>query len=184
MRAVVVGMLFTVSAPAHGQSVSEVLAFLVTNQSVETGSPERDRAAALAATDAISRALLASLSTLPVSTSSSAFVYRLNPTLGTIERATQSFGPFLVERALAASRHGGSVALTFQHMRFTSLDGRSLRDGSLVTTANQFTDESTPYDVDRLTLNIDADVATTVRKHRHHRSARGGHRSARDHAAP
>jgi hypothetical protein len=45
-------------------------------------------------------------------------------------------------------------------LRFTSLGGRNLRDGSLVTTANQFVDESEPYDVDQLTLNIDADVAT------------------------
>jgi len=50
--------------------------------------------------------------------------------------------------------------MTYQHLHFTSLDGRSLRDGSLVTTANQFTDESAPFDVDQLTLNIDASVAT------------------------
>ena len=149
-----------VAAPARAQSVSDVLAFLVTNQSVATGSVERDRAAAQMATTAISRALLASLATLPVSTSSGAFVYRLNPTLGTVERATESFGPFFVERALTASRHGASLALTFQHIRFTSLDGRNLQDGSLVTTANQFVDEPAPFDVDRLTLKIAADVAT------------------------
>src|SRR5262249_21097852 len=43
---------------------------------------------------------------------------------------------------------------------FTSLDGRNLRDGSFITTANQFVDEKTPFDVDQLTLNIDASVAT------------------------
>jgi len=36
----------------------------------------------------------------------------------------------------------------------------SSRSGSLLTTANQFTDESTPFDVDQLTLNIDASIAT------------------------
>jgi hypothetical protein len=50
--------------------------------------------------------------------------------------------------------------VTFQHLRFTSLDGRELRDGSLVTTANQFVDEPAPFDVDRLALKIDASIAT------------------------
>jgi hypothetical protein len=95
-----------------------------------------------------------------VTASSGAFVYRLNPSLGTVERATQSFGPFFTERALTAGRGQASFGMTYQHLHFTSLDGRDLRDGSLVTTANQFTDESAPFDVDQLTLNIDASVAT------------------------
>jgi hypothetical protein len=145
---------------AHAQTVSDALTFLVTNQSVATGSVERDRDAALGTSDTISRALLANLATLPISASSGAFVYRLNPALGTVERATQTFGPFFTERSLTAGRHQASFGMTYQHLHFTSLDGRSLRDGSLVTTANQFTDESTPFDVDQLTLNIDASVAT------------------------
>ena len=149
-----------VAAPAHAQTVSDVLTFLVTNQSVATGSIDRDREAALATSDTISRALRANLATLPVTASSGAFVYRLNPALGTVERATQSFGPFFVERALTAGRHQASFGMTYQHLHFTSLDGRTLRDGSLVTTANQFTDESAPFDVDTLSLHIDASVAT------------------------
>src|SRR5262245_55573212 len=145
---------------ASAQSVSDVLAFLVTNQSVQTGSVERDRVAAVATSTTISRALLANLATLPVPTSSSGFVYRLNPELGTMERATQSFGPFFVERALTAGKGQVSLGLTLQNQRFTTLDGRDLRDGSLVTTANQFTDESAPFDVDRLRLAIGASVAT------------------------
>src|SRR5206468_9290475 len=35
-----------------------------------------------------------------------------------------------------------------------------LRDGSFVTTANKFRDEQAAYDENRLTLNIDASVAT------------------------
>jgi hypothetical protein len=154
----------TLAGPAGNaqaqQSVSEVLTFLVTNQSIATGNFERDRAAAQATSDTISRALLADLATLPVTASTGAFVYRLNPQLGTVERATQSFGPFFVERALTAGSHHASFGLTAQYMRFTSLGGYSLRDGSLVTTANQFVDEPAPFDVDHLTLNIDASVAT------------------------
>jgi hypothetical protein len=144
------GALLVAAAPARAQTVSDVLTFLVTNQSVATGSIDRDREAALATSDTIARALRANLATLPVTASSGAFVYRLNPALGTVERATQSFGPFFVERSLTAGRHQASFGMTYQHLHFTSLDGRSLRDGSLVTTANQFTDESAPFDIDTL----------------------------------
>jgi len=152
--------LLASAMPAAAQSVSDVLTFLVTNQSVQTGSVERDRAAAQATSDTISRALLANLATLPVPTSSGAFAYRLNPDLGTVERATQSFGPFFVERAQTAGKGQASFGLTFEQLRFGSLDGRNLRDGSLVTTANQFADEPTPFEVDQLTLHIDASIAT------------------------
>src|SRR3954463_16345117 len=152
--------LCAVVAPAPAQTVTDVLGFLVTNQSVSTGSPERDREAAQATSTTISRALAANLATLPVTSSSGAFVYRLNPELGTVQRATRSFGAFFTERAATTGRGQASFGLTFQQSHFTSLDGRDLRDGSLITTANQFTDEATPFDVDRLTLDINASVAT------------------------
>jgi hypothetical protein len=149
-----------VSPSAHAQSVSDVLQFLVTNVSVQTGDFDRDRAAAQMTSETISRALLTRLATLPVTTSSSSFIYRLNPTLGTEERATASFGPVFIERASTSGARQASLGFTFQHLHFTSLDGRPLRDGSLVTTANQFADETVPFDVDQLTLNIDASIAT------------------------
>jgi hypothetical protein len=148
------------AAPASAQTVSDVLGFLVTGHSVATGSVERDTAAAAATSLTVSRALLANLATLPVGTSSGGFVYKFHPELGTVQRATTSFGPFFVERAAAPGHGAASVGLTLQYWRFTSLDGRSLRDGTLETTANQFVDELEPFDVDRLRLAIDANVAT------------------------
>jgi hypothetical protein len=145
---------------AAQQSVSEALTFLVTNQSVATGSIERDAAAAQATSTTISNALLANLATLPVTSTSGAFVYRLNPSLGTVERITETLGPVFLDRALTSGTGAGSIGLSFQHLHFTALDGNNLRDGSLVTTANQFVDEAEPFDIDRLTLNLDADVAT------------------------
>jgi hypothetical protein len=153
-------MAFLAASPANAQTVSDVLTFLVTSNAVETGSIDRDREAALGTSDTVSRALLANLATLPVPSSSGAFVYRLNPELGTVQRATRSFGPFFTERSLTAGRHQASFGMTYQHLHFSSLDGRNLRDGSLVTTANQFIDEPAPFDVDELTLNIDASIAT------------------------
>ena len=156
----IVATMWSGKAEAQSSSVAGVLEFLVTNQSVATGNFERDRAAAQATSDTIGRALRASLATLPVSSSSGAFVYKLNPELGTVERSTASFGPLFTERALTAGRGTTSLGVTVQHFHFTHLDGRTLRDGSLVTTANQFSDEPSPFDEDRLTLNIDADVTT------------------------
>jgi len=158
--AVMVALGWGVASQARGQTVSDVLRLLVTNQGVDTGSVERDRAAAQATSDTISRALRANLATIPVTTSSGGFVYRLNQDLGTVERASRSFGPSFVERALIAGPNHSSIGLSVQHLRFDALDGHNLRDGSLLTTANQFTDESTPFDVDQLTLNIDASIAT------------------------
>jgi hypothetical protein len=149
-------------APAAGaqSTVTDTVRFLMTNQSVATGSVARDQAAADAASGTLARALLANLATLPVTSSTGSFTYRLNPELGTVERADRTFGPFFVERALTVGRNQFSAGITIQHLDLTSIDGRSLTDGSLVTTANQFTDETAPFDVDRLRLDITADVAT------------------------
>ena len=159
-RSLVIAVLGLWTAPASAQTVSDVLDFLVTGHSVQTGSVERDTAAAAATSLTVSRALLANLATLPVPTSSGGFVYKFHPELGTVQRATSSFGPFFVERALAPGHGAASIGLTLQHWQFTALDGRNLRDGTLETTANQFVDELEPFDVDRLRLAIDASIAT------------------------
>jgi hypothetical protein len=161
-RAAAVALLLLIPAsPADAQEhLAGALSFLVTNQSVSTGSVERDNAAAQATSATISAALLANLATLPVTSTSGAFAYELNPTLGTVERVVRTFGPVFVDRALTSGNGTLGFGLSLQHLHFTSLDGRNLRDGSLVTTANQFVDEAQPFDVDQLTLNIDADVAT------------------------
>jgi hypothetical protein len=156
----ILALLFMTAPVSAQQSVSEVLDFLVTSQSVQTGAPDRDRAAAAATSDTITAALLANLATLPVATATAGFVYRLNPELGTVERLTETFGPFFVERALTIGRGAASFGVTFQHLQFTKLDGRALDDRTLITTANKFVDEQQPFDVDRLSLDLSADVST------------------------
>ena len=68
-RPVCIAILY-VLASAHAvsaqSSVADVLTFLLTNQSVATGSVERDRNAAQATSDTIASALRANLATLPV----------------------------------------------------------------------------------------------------------------------
>ncbi len=159
---VVVCVLTLWLAPEAGAQdhVADALAFLVTSQSVNTGSEARDAAAADATSRTISSALLANLAALPITSTAGAFSYQLNPALGTVERSTQSFGPVFADRAVTLGAGTATIGLSFQHLRFTALDGRNLRGGTLVTTANQFVDEPEAFDVDRLTLGIDADVAT------------------------
>src|SRR4051812_39681122 len=112
-RILLLAVFATVCArPAHAQTLTDVLTFLVTNQSVLTGSIERDRAAAQAASDTVRGALLANLATLPIASSSGAFVYRLNPELGTVQRATQTFGTFFIERALTVRCGDTTFGLT------------------------------------------------------------------------
>ena len=165
MRRLSLGAALVVGAPGLGfaqdtATVQDIVGFLVTNQGVQTNDFDRDRAAADATRSTLTRALLAAIATVPVSSSSGGFVYRLNPALGTVERASDTFGPFFVERALTSGRGQASIGFTFQYASFESLDGNDLADGSFITTANQFTDEPEPFDIERLTLQLSTRTAT------------------------
>jgi hypothetical protein len=154
---------FMAAAPTNAvaqQSVRDVLSFLLTNQAVRTGDIEKDAEATAATRDTISRALLIELATLPISTSSSGFTYLFNSELGTRERASSSFGPFFVERALTSGRNQMSFGATFRYSQFDRLDGNDLRTGDFVTTATQFRDEPEPFDVETLALRIDTRTVT------------------------
>lgn len=134
--------------------VADVLSFLLLNQSVPTGDFVKDAEAAAETADTVTRLLLAELTTLPLGSSSAGFTYRVNPQLGTVDRASESFGPFFAERSLTSGRGQASVGVTMQFADYTRLDDVALDSGSLITTANQFTDEPAPFDVEALTLRI------------------------------
>src|SRR5688500_17701588 len=142
------------------ETVGDVITFLVTNRSVRTDDFERDRAAADAARDTITRALLVNLTSVPLATSSGGFVYRLNPELGTVERASESFGSFFVERALTTAAGRATFGFSAYTTAFDRLDGTDLRDGSFITVGNQFRDEAVPFDTDALTLRVRSSVLT------------------------
>lgn len=142
------------------QTVQDILAFLVTNQGVPTSDFDRDREAAEATRDTLTRALLSTVATLPVGTSSSGFTYQFNPALGTLERASETFGPFFVERALTSGAGQASFGFTFGYASFHSLDGHDLTDGQFITVARQFRDEAEPFDIETLTLNVTTQTAT------------------------
>jgi hypothetical protein len=159
ISAAAVGLLLAATA-AHAQttqtprqSVEEVLNFLLTNQAIPTGDFAKDRAAAEATSATIARALLVSLTTQPLASSSSGFSYRFNSALGTFERASDSFGPFFAERVQTTAPGQVAIGITYRYAKFDTLDGRNLADG-FVTTANQFRDEAAPFDVETLTMKL------------------------------
>jgi hypothetical protein len=144
----------------EGAPVGEVLSFLLTNQAVATGDFVKDAEATAMAADAITRLLQAELTTLPLGSSSAGFTYRLNPQLGTVERTSQSFGPLFAERSLTAGRGRFSLGMTLQFTSYAKLNDVALDSGSLVTVANQFRDETAPFDAETLTLEIRSRTAT------------------------
>jgi len=148
-------------AEARGQeTVTDIVAFLLTNQAVATGDFERDRAAAQVGAETVTRALIVNLTSVPIATSSSGFLYRLNPQLGTVERATESFGGFLIERALTPGHGRASFGISASSSAFNHLDGQALEDGSFLTTANRFSDEAAPFDTESLTLRVRSSTMT------------------------
>jgi hypothetical protein len=159
-------MLLACPPPASAQqSVSDVLSFLLTNRSIPTEDFVRDEQAAAATADSVSRFLLIELATLPIGSSAGGFTYRLDPALGTVIRSSDSFGPFFTERALTAGRRQSSFAVSYQAASFDTIDGRSLRDGTLVSTASRIRGDASAFDVETLTLRIRANTLTFALNH-------------------
>ena len=84
----------------------------------------------------------------------------MNPDLGTVERATESFGGFFVERALGTGRGRASFGVSGSTSSFDKLDKLELRDGTLITVANRFRDEAAPFDTESLTLKLRSNTMT------------------------
>lgn len=159
-----VALLSAVAAvPASAQeSMTDVLTFLLTNRSIATGDFVRDEQAAVATRDTLARFLTLELATVPVSPSSGGFSYRLDPTLGMAVRSSQSFGPFFAERSLTAGRSQASFGIGYRTTTFDNIDGRNLRDGTLVSTASLLRGEPAPFDIETVTLRIHTDTMTVT----------------------
>jgi hypothetical protein len=149
-------------SPAQAQTMREVLSFLLTNRSIPTGDFLRDEEAAARTADAISEFLLVELATVPITSSGGGFTYRLDPVLGAMRRASTSFGPFFAERSLTIGLARTSLGVNYQSAVFDRIDDRSLRDGTLVSTASVLAPEREPFDVETVTLRIRTDTVTAV----------------------
>jgi hypothetical protein len=154
-------LLSSSSAPAFAQqSMSDVLTFLLTNRSIPTGDFVRDEQAAASTRDVMARFVTLELATLPIASSAAGFTYRLDPALGTVVRSSDSFGPFFVERSLTSGRGQASLGIGYRSTGFTNIDGRSLRDGTLVSTASTLRGETAPFDVETVALRLRTDTMT------------------------
>jgi hypothetical protein len=161
LAALTLSSLLAVVPPAQAQdTLTGILSFLLTNQAIPTGELEKDAAAARVTSDTLTQLLLVELSTVPISSSASGFVYRFDAALGTMTRASDSFGPFFTERSLTSGRGQLSFGATVQSAQYTTLDGRDLRDGQLVAGGRQFRDEPAPFDLETLTLDLESRTIT------------------------
>ena len=156
-------LLTSTAGPASAQqSITDVLTFLLTNRSIPTGDFVRDEQAAVATRDILTRFLTLEIATVPVSSSSGGFTYRLDPTLGTVVRSSDSFGPFFAERSLTSGRDQASLGIGYRSTTFDNIDGRDLRDGTLVSTSSILRSEPAPFDIETVALRIRTDTMTVT----------------------
>jgi hypothetical protein len=160
--AVLVALSFSIggSHDANAQTIIQKLGTLLTQQQSQSGFVP-DAAAALATTVTVADLFAVELASQPVAASSGGFVYRLNPSLGTFERATDDFGPFFTERTLRNSRGQASIGFSYQYSKFGSLQGADLTSGSFPTNAQRFANAIDPFSVDTLQLDLQARTAST-----------------------
>jgi hypothetical protein len=140
--------------------MTSLLSFLLTNRSVDTNDFVHDEQAASMTRDTISQLLVAEIGYLPLSSSSSGFTYRLNPALGLVVRSSDSFGPFFTERSLTSGSLQASFGISVQTAAYDSIDGQSLRSGTLVATASSVHGAPTPFDVETVSLRLSSNIVT------------------------
>jgi len=143
------------------QTISDVLTFLMTNRSIPTDDFVRDEQAAIATRQTIGDLLVLGLANLP-SSSAAGFSYRLDPSIGTVIRSSDSFGPVFTERSLMAGRGQASFSVNYRSTSYDNVDGRNLRDGSLLSTASVLRGDAAPFDVETVSLRIRTDTMTVT----------------------
>jgi hypothetical protein len=165
-RQIAVSLLVTVpflgAAPcAWAQSLGAGLFALLTEQTPPPAGYVRDRAAAEATFATVAALFSVELTSIPMASSSGGFVYRFSPKFGTVERASDSFGPFFSERAVRNGRGQLSFGLAYQLAHFSTLQGADLTSGAFPTNTARFINQLQPFSVDTLSLELDADTVTT-----------------------
>jgi hypothetical protein len=76
-------------------------------------------------------ALLSSLATFPLGSSSGGFAFEGDPALGDFRPASRSYGPMFAERALTSGRRNFNFGFTHQRANYTSFEGKKLSDGDI-----------------------------------------------------
>src|SRR5262249_31727035 len=77
-------------------------------------------------------AMARQLTSLPLPSPASGFVYTFDRTLGVYTRSTKSLGPILAGRAETIGKDRFVAGLAYQHFSFNSIDGLDLHDVPVV----------------------------------------------------
>jgi hypothetical protein len=78
------------------------------------------------------------LSSFPLGSSSGGFTFELDPTLGTLSRSTESFGPLFAERALTSGKGKLTVGSSYTHATWDRFEGNKLDEGAIQLTLTHF----------------------------------------------
>ena len=158
----VIACAVVTSGRLDAQTVGASLSTLLVEQGPAPDGYVRDVAAAEATFNTVAGLFLVELSTLPLTSSSGGFAYRLNPELGLVERASDSFGPFFTERALRIGRGQVSFGLTYHVSNFSTLQGADLDAGTFPTNTARRVGAMNPFSVDTLALDLETRTVTAL----------------------
>ena len=70
-------------------------------------------------------------STFPLGSSAGGLTYEFDPSVGTLRRASSSFGPLFSERALTIGRRKLGAGFNYQRTSYSTFEGQKLDDGSV-----------------------------------------------------
>ena len=110
-------------------------------------------------------ALRGQLGNFPLPSPASGFTFRFDPTLGTLTRSTESFGPIFADRAETVGRGKFDLGFSYQHFTYDDLDGKDLENGELqLTFLHEQTGDSDArfFEGDTITAQIYADITTDL----------------------
>jgi hypothetical protein len=149
-----------VTLVAEAQSVATGLSSLLTDQTPPPQGYVRDRVAAEATFATVAGLFQVELSGIPVASSAGGFVYRFSPAFGTVERASDSFGPFFSERAVRNGRGHLSLSLAYSYAEFGTLQGADITAGTFPTNTARFANQLQSFSVDTLALTLKRETVT------------------------
>jgi hypothetical protein len=160
LAALALASAIAIPSTAQSQTIGTGLSKLLTDQTPSPPGYVRDEVAADATFATVASLLQVELTSAPIASSSGGFVYRFSPTFGTVERSSDSFGPFFSERALRNGRGHLSMGFAYQHASFTSLQGADLASGTFPTNTARLAGQVQPFSVDTLSLELEQTTVT------------------------
>ena len=131
---------------------------------------EEQIARALQPAFVLSQAIGNQISSFPLGSSAGGFSWTFDPSLGTFNRVSESFGPVFSERALTVGRNRFNFGLNVQRATFDSIAGRDLSGGEIKTyfgvtsrTGQVFIEDALKFKVSSDTVGLFGTVGLTDR---------------------